>query len=113
MRTAEAQTPYSWVVANNKKGRAASPDPEPVPISRVQRSLLYMAGSILGLGVVAIFAILIGDLVNEKAIQDNLGLWPVVEFLPLPAIALGFLLFIALIAVTFVTRSRAAKDAGK
>jgi hypothetical protein len=84
-----------------------------VPISRAQRSLMYMAGSILAFGIIAIIALLIGEASLKPAQFEGSPIWSVVAFLPEIAIPLGFLLFIALIAVTFVTRSRAAKDAGK
>jgi membrane protein implicated in regulation of membrane protease activity len=97
-------------VANNKKNRDAAA-PAPVPVSRLQRSLMYMAGSILGLGVIAIIALLIGEATLKPANFDGSPIWVTVAFLPELAIPLGFLLFIALIIVTYVQRSRAAKGA--
>jgi hypothetical protein len=99
-------------VANNKKNRNPA-EPAPAPVTRLQRSLLYMAGSILGLGIVAIVALLIGEASLKTAIFDSSPFWRVAALLPAIAIPLGFLLFIALIAVTIVQRSRAAKGAGK
>jgi hypothetical protein len=84
-----------------------------VPVSRLQRSLMYIAGSILGLGIVAIVALLIGEAALKPAAFESSPIWAVTAFLPEIAIPLGFLLFIALIVVTYVQRSRAAKDAGK
>ena len=96
---------------NNKTKVAAAPDPEPV--SRVQRALMYMAGSVLGLGIVAIVALLIGEAtITTKAFQGS-QIWGTVALLPAIAIPLGFALLIALLVVTFRKRSRAAKDAGK
>jgi hypothetical protein len=100
-------------VANNNKNAKASAKPAPEPLSRPQRALMYMAGSILGLGVIAIVALLIGEATLSPEAFQNSAIWPVVALLPAIAIPLGFLLFIALIVVTFVQRSRAAKVAGK
>jgi hypothetical protein len=84
-----------------------------VPVSRLQRSLMYMAGSILGVGIIAIVALLIGEATLKPAAFESSPFWAVAAFLPEIAIPLGFLLFIALIVITYVQRSRAAKDAGK
>jgi hypothetical protein len=99
-------------VANSNKNRDASAE-APAPVSRLQRSLMYIAGSILGLGIIAIVALLIGEATLKPAAFESSPIWAVAAFLPEIAIPLGFLLFIALIVVTYVQRSRAAKDAGK
>jgi hypothetical protein len=74
---------------------------------------MYVAGSILGVGIIAIVALLIGEASLKPAEFQGSPIWAVVAFLPEIAIPLGFFLFIALIVVTYVQRSRAAKDAGK
>ena len=74
---------------------------------------MYMAGSILGVGIIAIVALLIGEATLKPAAFESSPFWAVAAFLPEIAIPLGFLLFIALIVITYVQRSRAAKDAGK
>ena len=113
MEPPHLQTPYSYDVANNNKKSTAPEKPASAPVSRVQRSLMYMAGSILGLGVIAIIALLIGEASLSTAAFQGSPIWDVVAFLPALAIPLGFLLFIVLLIVTFVQRSRAAKVAGK
>ena len=100
------------LVANNNKNKAPA-KPVSVPISRPQRSLMYMAGSILGLGVAAIIALLVGDAVAPDAVSHAQGIWPVVAFIPNIALPLGFVLMIVLLAITFVRRSRAAEGADK
>ena len=110
MRTADAATRILYSVANNSKNRKAS-DPTPVPVTRLQRSLMYMAGSIFGLGVVAIFALLIGEAIVKTSLFETSSIWLTVAFLPDIALPLGFLLFIVLLIVTAVGRSRAAKGA--
>ncbi len=101
-------------MANNNKNRSATVVATPVvPISRLQRSLMYIAGSILGIGIIAIVALLIGEATLKTAIFESSPFWAVAAFLPEIAIPLGFFLFIVLIIVTYVRRSRAAKDADK
>jgi uncharacterized RDD family membrane protein YckC len=99
-------------VANNNKTKAAAVA-APEPVSRLQRALMYMAGSVLGLGIVAIVALLIGEAtIAPKAFQGS-PFWATAALLPAIAIPLGFALLIALLVVTFLKRSQAAKDAGK
>jgi hypothetical protein len=74
---------------------------------------MYMAGSILAVGIIAIVALLIGEATLKPAQFQGSPIWSIVAFLPEIAIPLGFVLFIVLIAITFVSRSRAAKDAGQ
>jgi hypothetical protein len=100
-------------VANNNKNRDLPAAAAAMPVSRLQRSLMYMAGSILGVGIIAIVALLIGEATLKTAIFESSPFWAVAALLPAIAIPLGFLLFIVLIIVTYVRRSRAAKDAGK
>ena len=100
-------------MANNNKNAKAPEKPASAPLSRPQRALMYMAASVLGLGVIAMIALLIGEATLSNAIFQASPIWPVVALLPALAIPLGFLLFIALLVVTFVQRSRAAKVADK
>jgi hypothetical protein len=101
-------------VANNNKSTKAAANPPAAPVSRLQRSLLYMGGSVLGLGVIDIVVLLIGEATigNTPAFGDS-PFWATAAFLPEPAIGIGFLFFIVLLIVTAVQRSRTAKDAGK
>ncbi len=84
-----------------------------MPVTRLQRSLMYMAGSVLGLGIIAIIALLIGEATLKSTIFQSSPFWSIAALLPAIAIPLGFLLFIVLIVVTYVQRSRAAKGAGE
>ena len=74
---------------------------------------MYVGGSVLGLGIACMFALIIGEFTAREAIQYNQGVWPVVAFMPLIAIPVGFLTLIALMVVTFRRRAQAAKGAGK
>jgi hypothetical protein len=75
--------------------------------------LWYMVASILGIGIVAIAALLIGEATTPIAISDASGIWAVVALIPNIALPLGFVLMIVLLIITFVKRSRAAEGAGK
>jgi hypothetical protein len=115
------QTPYSLVVANNNKrtpdGQIAKPakaaKPAPPPVSRLQRALWAMVGSILGIGIVAIAALLIGEALTPISISNSTGIWAVVALIPNIALPIGFVLMIVLLIMSFVKRSRAAEGAGK
>jgi nitrate reductase gamma subunit len=99
-------------VANNKKNqKQATPPPE--PLTRVQRLLLYVGGSIFGLGVVAIFALLIGEALVPISVSNDIGIWGPIAFIPDIGIPLGFIILIALMIITFRRRAQADKGAGK
>ncbi|HEX4058009.1 MAG TPA: hypothetical protein VHX87_06815 [Galbitalea sp.] len=98
-------------MANNKK-HPKSVDPAEA-VTRLQRVLMYVGGSVLGLGIASMFALIVGDFTARQAIEDNQGLWPVVAFMPLLAIPAGFLALMALIVITFRRRAQAAKVADK
>ncbi|HEX4442617.1 MAG TPA: hypothetical protein VHZ81_03515 [Galbitalea sp.] len=100
-------------MANNNKRPAKPAKPAPEPASRWQRVLWAMVGSILGVGIIAIAALLIGEAVTPVAISDATGIWQIVAFVPNVALPLGFILMIVLLILTFVKRSRSAEGAGK
>jgi cell shape-determining protein MreD len=100
-------------VANNNKRPAKPVKPAPESASRWQRVLWAMVGSILGVGIIAIAALLIGEAVTPLAISDATGIWAVVALVPNIALPLGFVLMIVLLVLTFVKRSRSAEGAGK
>jgi hypothetical protein len=100
-------------VANNNKRPKSAAVPPVEPVSRAQRILMYMGGSILGLGIASMIALLIGEATVPTKTFEGSQLWETIAFLPLPAITIGFALLIALLIVTFVKRSRAAAGASK
>jgi hypothetical protein len=122
VRAVLVQTPYSWTVANNNKhrpaGSAASPAKKqaaktPEPMSRSQRLLAYVGGSLLGFGILALIALLLGESFALKSVQADIGIWAVIAFIPDIAIPAGFVLFIILIVITYRRRARSAEGAGK
>jgi hypothetical protein len=74
--------------------------------SRAQRSLAVMAGTVIGLCVLDIAALLIarGAGVPESAFRS--GPLQVVQVLPLPGLVIGLLLALAVIAAGVVARTR-------
>ena len=99
-------------MANNNKGKLPA-KPDPAPLSRIQRALGFMVASVLGFGIIAIVALLIGEAATPIALSNSSGIWAIVAFVPNIALPLGLLLMIALLIITFVKRSRAAEGAGK
>jgi membrane protein DedA with SNARE-associated domain len=84
--------------------------PPPPPVSRAQRVLGYVVASVIGLAILSIAALLIGAATNQNT---SVGMWQVVNFIPLLALPIGLILVLVLLGITFARRSRAAKDAGK
>lgn len=79
-------------------------------MSRVQRVLGYVIASVIGLAILSIAALLIGAATSQNT---SVGMWRVVNFIPLLALPLGLILVLVLLGITFSRRSRAARDAGK
>ncbi len=79
-------------------------------MSRVQRVLGYVIASVIGLAIFSIAALLIGAATKQ---DTSVGMWRVVNFIPLLALPIGLVLVLVLLGITFARRSRAAKDAGK
>ena len=74
---------------------------------------MFIGGSVLGLGIIAIIVLLIGEATIKTESFQTSAFWSTVALLPALAIPLGFLIFIALIVLTLVQRNRVAKDDGK
>ncbi len=71
-----------------------------------------MIGAIFLVSVVCMAAILIGSAAGAGENDGfSKGIWPFVIVLPFPGLIIGFLLMVALLVVTAISRSRAAKDA--
>jgi hypothetical protein len=75
--------------------------------ARAERILLYMFGSILGISVIALIALIAGGPTKSGAI------WTAVALLPFIGIPLSLILLISLVILNGVRRGRAAKGAGK
>ena len=80
----------------------------PVTVHRTERVLAYMVASSIGLAILAIVALLIAGVAR---IDTTSGIWLSVVVLPPIGLAIGVLLIIALVIVSAIRRSRAARDA--
>lgn len=85
---------------------AARSDQDALPASRVQRSLAAMAGTVIGLCVLDIAALLIARAAGAPDSAFRSGVLSVVQVLPLPGLAIGLLLALSVIAVGVVARVR-------
>ena len=86
---------------------AKSPPPAP-SASRAQRVLAFMFAAVMGLSLISLILIIVAGAIRADV---RTGIWPVILVLPLPGLSMAVLLLIALLAVTAVRRSRAARDA--
>ncbi|MFK4730887.1 hypothetical protein ROT00_14455 [Agromyces mediolanus] len=82
----------------------------PTSENRVERILAYMVAGSVGLSVLCIFAVLIATAAGAGADDGfSRGVWPVVFFVPVVGLPLGFLLLVVLLIVNAVRRSREAR----
>lgn len=77
-------------------------------VHRTERVLAYMVASSIGLAILAIVALLIAGIAR---IDTTSGVWLSIVVLPPIGLAIGVLLIIALVIVSAIRRSRAARDA--
>jgi di/tricarboxylate transporter len=83
-----------------------SPEPAAPQTHRVERALATMSATVIGLAVIAIAAILIG---NASGADFSQGFWTVIVAIPLIALPIGLLLLISFIIVSGVRRQRASR----
>lgn len=88
---------------------SAGPRPSASGLARVQRTLAAMATTVIGLTVVAITALFICRAAGLPQQAFSHGILQFAAVFPLPGLAIGLLLAIALIVVSVVQRSRAAR----
>lgn len=82
----------------------------PAEVNRTERILRFMIASSIGLALLAIVAIIIGQMAG---VNTREGIWLTVLVLPPIGLIFGVLLIIAFMVVSAIRRSRAARDAGK
>jgi len=80
------------------------PDNETPPPSRLEKVLAAIVAAVIGLSVVAFFAIIIATWSGMQREDFGVGLWPTITLLPLFGLPLGFIFIIALLVVS--TRRR-------
>ncbi|GAB3124851.1 multidrug ABC transporter ATPase [Glaciibacter psychrotolerans] len=78
---------------------------------RIDRVLAYLVAGLVGLSVIAFFAVIAATAVGAGA-NDGFshGIWPFVISFPLFGLPLGFVMIIALLVMSTVRRSRATKQ---
>ena len=80
-----------------------------MPLNRIERVLAFAVGSVAGLSVLSIIALLIGGL---NRVDTTSGIWLTVKVLPAIGLPLALVLLLLLIVLTTVRRNRLARDAG-
>jgi len=91
--------PYPGAVAENTR----------VPLNRIERVLAFVIGSLVGVSILSIVAILIG---RASHLDLTTGAWPAAAVLPLIALPLVVVLLIVFLVISVTRRSRLARDAG-
>lgn len=86
------------------------PEPDVPAASRLEKVLAAMVAAVVGLSVLAFFAIIIGTWSGMQRQDFAEGLWPTITLLPLFGLPAGFLAIIALLIVS--TRRRRGGGAG-
>lgn len=81
-----------------------------VPLNRIERLIAFVIGSVFGLSIAAIVALIISGLTHA---DTNSGLWLSVKVLPAIGLPIGLLLLLVFAAVFSVRRNRLARDAGQ
>lgn len=85
-------------------------DSGPISEHRAERVLAFMFAAVVGLSILAFFAVMIGTLTGAAADDGfSQGIWPLVIMLPWFGLPIGFALLIALLIVNAVRRSREAR----
>ncbi|HEU0206175.1 MAG TPA: multidrug ABC transporter ATPase [Pseudolysinimonas sp.] len=80
-----------------------------VPLNRIERILAFVIGSLAGVSIISILAVLIGPASHADVTG---GAWPAVVLLPLIALPLVAILLIVFLVISVTRRSRLARDAG-
>jgi TRAP-type C4-dicarboxylate transport system permease small subunit len=74
---------------------------------RAERSLAFMIAATLGLSVLAFLALIIGTAAGVRNFGE--GMWPVVIFLPLIGLPIGFVLMLILLVLNMRRRLRTTR----
>ena len=84
----------------------------PPPASSLEKLLAAMVVGIVGVSVVAFFAVIIGTAVGMERDDFAQGLWPVVSMLPLIGLPIGFVMIMVLLFVSTKRRRQGGTGAG-
>lgn len=82
------------------------------PTRRLERVFAYMVAAVIGASILAFIIVIIGTVAGAGA-NDGMsqGAWPFIFMFPLVGLPIGFVLIIALMIISSVRRSRAARQA--
>jgi hypothetical protein len=80
-----------------------------VPLNRTERFIAFAVGSIAGLSVLSIIALLIGAI---NKVDTTSGIWLTIKVLPAIGLPLALVLLLTFIVLTTVRRNHLAHDAG-
>ncbi|MET0726256.1 MAG: hypothetical protein ABWY36_07875 [Leifsonia sp.] len=87
-----------------------SPEPSDMRQHRVERVLATMVATTIGLGILAIIAILIGTATGLSQSDLSRGFWIFVYWIPAVALPIGLILVIILIVISGIRRSRESRQ---
>lgn len=73
--------------------------------------MAYMIVGIVGLSIVAFFAVIIGTFAGMKGPDFAVGVWPAISYMPLIGLPIGFLLIIVLLILSVRRRGKEAANA--
>jgi hypothetical protein len=87
------------------------PDPRPAGsgVGRTQRTLAAMAATVIGLTALAIVALLICRAVGVPQSSFTSGPLQLLAVLPLPGLAIGLVLLLAVVVVSVASRTRSQR----
>lgn len=78
--------------------------------NRAERVLAYMFAAVVGLSILAFFAVMIGTMAGAAADDGfSRGVWPIVLMLPWFGLPIAFLLLITLLIVNGIRRARTTR----
>jgi hypothetical protein len=78
--------------------------------NRAERVLAYMFAAVVGLSILAFFAVMIGTMAGAAADDGfSQGIWPFVLMLPWFGLPIAFLLLITLLIVNGIRRARTSR----
>ena len=78
---------------------------------RNERIIAYMIVAIVGLSIVAFFAVIIGTCAGMTGPDVAQGVWPAVAYAPLIGLPIGFVLIVAILVLGIRRRGREAASA--
>ena len=87
--------------------------PSPPPPSRAEKILASMVVGIVGVSIIAFFAVIFGTFAGMEREDFAVGLWPFATMMPLIGLPVGFVMIIALLVVSTRRRRRGGSGANE